>query len=866
MKLKRFLSVILAVVMMAASFASWAVIGTFTATAAAADYAPVALLGPDQLDNVGAGGNAISAGSVANYGDYVTITTNTTVGEAYYPITGIYPLDVTGYPIIGIKYRAASGAFSGCNMEIFAGKGTSAAGGQSCTSGSITADGEWHLATLNLDTRGNKSETILNYIRFDCLNGSTTAGTKLDVAYIGFFADAAAAEAYYANPVDTHNFQSDIKSQTAGTDLKKSDLADLFTINYGQNVVQKVGSGFYNVSSFTELYTKAHGPYDFSVDIDNVSGNVGFNTIFVRGVIKATKEGHYFGSDGDDSGISMGGSGIYLTISGGKARINIKSYSGGNDGNYTPHIYTVPVSDAYYFTISDNGNQVVIKEAGNLVATIDISGTRDFGISGVAANQLAKTVTITLADGTSETITDAIVASSAVSDLGVATRTGTINITRLSLLPYGEFVYDPSASLPVYSTNAKQVASVLCWDSVYKNVENNFYYPDGDAATKMSAAPITLDPSWTSIWVRGWVGSGNKSNPIVKLGYKINGGNFVADEQAIRTAEQAVLNAGGDCRFAIQVPLTDYIYANETYIQAYALLNDGTEMQLLNFWLKGHTTHTYEQQVANETYFASDATCTSGKLYYYSCICGAKGTETFVSGDPLEHTHDQMTVSDEYKATNATCTAPATYYYSCVCGAKGTETFASGDALGHAYEYDHDATTHWQVCTRENCGETTEAEPHTGGTATTMEQAVCEVCGAHYGDLATAGEDAHITFRGIQLTDTSTAFSVRFIATLDTVNYKSVGFTIAEPHGIDLTTKTSTVYESLNSSSGAVYTAAEMGGTYIAAVVIRGIPAGTPLSFTITPYVENADGTTELGEAYTVSITAEGAVSYEKVS
>lgn len=52
-----------------------------------------------------------------------------------------------------------------------------------------------------------------------------------------------------------------------------------------------------------------------------------------------------------------------------------------------------------------------------------------------------------------------------------------------------------------------------------------------------------------------------------------------------------------------------------------------------------------------------------------------------------EHTcvYDQQVVSDRYRATNAGCETRATYYYSCVCGNKGTETFESGDVRGHSY-------------------------------------------------------------------------------------------------------------------------------------------------------------------------------------
>lgn len=47
------------------------------------------------------------------------------------------------------------------------------------------------------------------------------------------------------------------------------------------------------------------------------------------------------------------------------------------------------------------------------------------------------------------------------------------------------------------------------------------------------------------------------------------------------------------------------------------------------------------------------------------------------------HIYNQQVVSDNYRAADATCTEPAKYYYSCQCGAKGTETFESGNSTGH---------------------------------------------------------------------------------------------------------------------------------------------------------------------------------------
>jgi hypothetical protein len=56
--------------------------------------------------------------------------------------------------------------------------------------------------------------------------------------------------------------------------------------------------------------------------------------------------------------------------------------------------------------------------------------------------------------------------------------------------------------------------------------------------------------------------------------------------------------------------------------------------------------------------------------------------------DPENHTcvFDQQVIAVQYRATPSSCGHPATYYYSCVCGAKGTETFEDGHAKAHTYQ------------------------------------------------------------------------------------------------------------------------------------------------------------------------------------
>ena len=57
------------------------------------------------------------------------------------------------------------------------------------------------------------------------------------------------------------------------------------------------------------------------------------------------------------------------------------------------------------------------------------------------------------------------------------------------------------------------------------------------------------------------------------------------------------------------------------------------------------------------------------------------------AGKPSTHYHSftEERVEENYLKSAATCTAKAVYYYSCECGEKGTQTFEYGDKLPHEY-------------------------------------------------------------------------------------------------------------------------------------------------------------------------------------
>ena len=96
--------------------------------------------------------------------------------------------------------------------------------------------------------------------------------------------------------------------------------------------------------------------------------------------------------------------------------------------------------------------------------------------------------------------------------------------------------------------------------------------------------------------------------------------------------------------------------------------------------------HAYTEEVIESKYLKTAATCETKAVYFYSCECGEKGTETFEYGDKLPHTFDKQVVSELYIKSSATCAKKAEYYYSCACGEKGTETFEYGDRLPHTFD------------------------------------------------------------------------------------------------------------------------------------------------------------------------------------
>lgn len=129
-----------------------------------------------------------------------------------------------------------------------------------------------------------------------------------------------------------------------------------------------------------------------------------------------------------------------------------------------------------------------------------------------------------------------------------------------------------------------------------------------------------------------------------------------------------------------------------------------------------------------------EATCTA------AAKCGGCG-QPYGNTNP-NHDYSQTRMTPTYKASDATCTTPVTYYYSCVCGATGTNTFNSTkedeQAKGHAFAaaWEHNDDKHWHKCTRDGCTGIDAEAAHEWQPATYTAPKTC-VCGATQGEPLT---------------------------------------------------------------------------------------------------------------------------------
>lgn len=167
--------------------------------------------------------------------------------------------------------------------------------------------------------------------------------------------------------------------------------------------------------------------------------------------------------------------------------------------------------------------------------------------------------------------------------------------------------------------------------------------------------------------------------------------------------------------------------------------------------------HTYDQQVKTKAYEKSSATCLSGTTYYMSCVCGAKGADTFEIGDKDPDNHSGILNNDwksndtnhwkEYSCCRAHAEEAAHSGGTATCQNKAVCSTCNkpyGDLGSHvpASTWSKDASGHWHACQTPNCNEQLAFATHTPGPAATEDAPqLCTVCSY---ELAPALEHTHV--------------------------------------------------------------------------------------------------------------------------
>ena len=562
----------------------------FTLNKAVDPDAPVFMLTPDVIATTGTGAPDVASATLSDDGSFVTLV-NGTVGDPYITFRQMN----CNVRYVAVKYRTT---VEGASFNYFAAStGTDATGqGDQLGSQMYTTDGMWHVAITDLDpAEAINEEWALSFLRYDFYQNGTEQA--IDVAYIAGFNSIEAAEAYFAKTMlvadNTNTFVSDISGAEVGTAINSTDLVNFFTMNMptgGSNVVEVNGTKAYEMASINEMIADVNGANFVKVNV--ISGTT-TATVFTRGyqvvnsdaVIAAFdpaagiyKINNYYETDGNPS--SCGGAGIYANIVDGQLFIMVKYYNAENTTRVGNATFFIPCEGSE-LVLADNGYTVSVLVNGGTYATIDLIGAQSYAdINEVSpAGQFAAKAVVTLKDGTTQTITDTLVAA-APSQVGVVARTGGIKFSSVEVggytaieVPAIEIVnpdpVDPNA--PVSKVQAGMIGESC--DSILQN--NNLYFgEDGGAYSKLEGVNNTITlQAGDVLGIRGWIGF---SQPIEQFGLIVNGGEFMGGDFA-QVPEDVIYTLAGEHAFRYHITLdTTGAPAGEYSVMWGAKLADGT--------------------------------------------------------------------------------------------------------------------------------------------------------------------------------------------------------------------------------------------------------------------------------------------------
>ncbi len=252
----------------------------------------------------------------------------------------------------------------------------------------------------------------------------------------------------------------------------------------------------------------------------------------------------------------------------------------------------------------------------------------------------------------------------------------------------------------------------------------------------------------------------------------------------------------------------------------------------------------------------------------------------FGTGDTKEYTVKVWAWENDYAST----TAQSPVFETVHTAVPGGNTVLLDEPLPQGEYYvefsaDADYSYIWSFAASE------QAEYYYNGTFTTETDRTIGGGIVYVDDTSSVlGDPVDITYRAVQpslalYNETEETFDIRFIATVDSLDFHKVGFvvtaTTADNQQRQWTSDSKTVYTGLNatayredgSAENKVITTTDLGGgQYIVAVTIKNVPKNQAIDFSVCPYVIHSDAATlHYGEEWNVHVTAEGVMTNEKV-
>ena len=266
----------------------------------------------------------------------------------------------------------------------------------------------------------------------------------------------------------TVTFEANL-AQYAGTPNDTLEMSATDIAEYFDQVVKPLGTtyltnGYYATGGFGSMTREADGRWAYTVHIVDVNANIAgtCDPAMVARCYNAAQIGLYeeiwgmYEYDGDSSAEAGsyehgGATGIHLSFHQGKIILYVKAFDDSNPDLYSKGVrnYTFQLATSAKgktVTLADDGHNVYVYIDGALSATVALSGSVEYDDVFCMGGYFAETAVVTLADGTSTTVPNTLVADTAAAQFGIAWRHGTVlyNTTKVQ----GFTTYDPKDDLP----------------------------------------------------------------------------------------------------------------------------------------------------------------------------------------------------------------------------------------------------------------------------------------------------------------------------------------------------------------------------------------------------------------------------------